>query len=323
MFSIVKYNFTFNSFSIFFNSTNLPLTNTTTFSVNQFTLNNQIYVSLENKNLANVANANTSIYILNSNGLVFNKTFTGLNVNSFTPFNYGLLLYSTFNNTYYRYFYSNDSYQGMYAPQLGTSSIVDAIYPFDNQSFIILYPGNFAILFMDSNATTFSTLSEYSFYQNSAISMQAFNIQGYKYYLLSGIDYANEFEILMQNIYYNPSDFVIPTSLTSATSITDTYNNSMPNTSYMSVSASDSNSGIAIFAIVIIILFIVGIIFIYEKNTSNRYYPPKNNSYLTRNQYNSQYSNESSIKFHNSFCQSCGASALPDDVFCQNCGSRL
>lgn len=317
-FSIVRYNFTSNSFSVFFNSTNLNPKNTTTFTVNQFKLNNRIYVSINQRNQINSLNANTSIYILDRNGIDFNKTFTGLSINTFTPFEYGLLLYSRSNSTYYKYLYSSNEYFS-FIPQFMTIYNTTSIQPFDNNTFIILNTNYIRIYNMNNNATSFLLYAGYTFNQNSSVSIQAFNLQGYKYYLLSGTNIYNEFEIFLSNVNSPPLDFIIsiPSATTSFNPQSTFY---QPTTYYYSSTTSIGNSilGTGLSLILSLIIIFVVLAFIYKKANPKGYNQPRNNTYLNRNQPASQHTFN-----QNSYCSKCGSSILPEDVFCQNCGTRI
>lgn len=318
-YSIVRYNFTADTFSIFFNSTNISLSNKTILTAHEFALNNQFYVSLTSQNSTNGANVNTTIFILNSKGLVFNKTFTGLNINTFTTFENGLILYSKSWSTYYKYFYSTGSYTSFF-PSFQNYYNATQLYPFDNNSFLLL---NFntlvAINILDNNANSFMVTHVYNFYI-SQLTMRAFIIQGTHYYLLKGIGNDGFMDFVMNNINTPPSVFLIQTTTTP----TNNYSQSSYQTgiTYSSTNSGNPLIALAVFILIIVIPILGVIVFIAKRK--DRYYPPqRNNSYSTRNQYTSRYRTQTNTKYKYQFCRNCGTAVQPEDIFCQNCGNRL
>lgn len=322
MFSIVRYDFATNLFSFFFNSTNLLNKNISIIRATEFTLNNELYVSITRQNLTNYANTNTSIFILGSNIVFYNLTFTGLNINTFTPFDYGLILYSMTASTYYKYFFSTGLYSS-FLPPFGNYYNVTELAPFDSNSFILLNFNSLAIVNIQdqNNANSFSIAQTFDLNQNP-LSVQAFVIQGQQFFLLSGLDNYNQIDFSLQDLYTAPTPFLQTTS-------------SLPyysTTSFLpaDVGTSNVNTSFAVFAIFFTI-FVLGIgaivvLVALKNNSNNRYrprYPPGSNSYLTRDQYTSQVRNNSNSIYKNSYCSNCGTLIQPGDVFCQNCGFRI
>ena len=317
-FSIVKYNFTSNLFSVSFNSTNFSNNSNPIFSVYEFTLDDQIYVSVSYQNFSNPIIENSSIYILDNKGIIFNQSVLGLNINTFTTFENGLLLYSMNSNMYYRYYFGNTQYYS-FDPQIGTIHST-AFYPFDNDSYLILNPNNIITLKMNPGATSFLITQSYDLLQNPS-SIQAFNLGIDQYYLLSGLNSYNQFEILLQNINTPPTGFNIRSTTTSSNSYYPTSQYYQTVSSY-SYSSNPSSSG-GILVLIVISFVIVAIVVVSKKIKSDRHDPPRNDSYLTRNQYFSQLNNQRTFIIKNSFCSNCGSPVFPEDIFCQNCGHRI
>ena len=218
-----------------------------------------------------------------------------------------------------------------------------AIRPFDNQSFLAVYPNNVIILKINSTNEIPSFITEYTYYtdtsslDNNKNIIQAFTQKGTKYYLLNVISPFNASNVYLFNTNQDPSQ-INPNYQNSYYQTIQQYNNPYyysSSSNYYTTSTSafitNTNSNISILGIlVILVLAAVGIaIFRNYYNKSNTYYPPRNEPYLNLNQnMNKNRTTNSSSHYdfrqpRRGFCQNCGNLTESIDVFCQNCGNRL
>lgn len=319
-FSIIKYNFADNNFTIFYQTKNLNLLYHFISNVNVFYYQNRIYSSLD---IYNNSVYNSSILVFNKSTSIFNRTFYNFYLDFFTPTDAGFLLHSVQDTYFYDYRFIIDKYSrtNINFPFIGS------LRPFSNNSFIYLasnnlYKGTIDLL---SNPSIIS-FSEFSSIDGYDLNLNAFHLTSGNYYIIGGNNNSNNYVVSINTEFDFPDGFS-PLPTTTTTTTTNPYSQyGTVTTQYAVTTTAVSSSALSIFFLILVIVFgIVGFaLYSYNQKNKNRYYPPRDNSYLHRSNNTIQnYNTNASKPLANSLCSSCGSITEPSDIFCQNCGSRL
>ena len=328
-FTILKYNYESNSFSKYF-SVQIPGPGSDKISdVNAFKLDEKIFALVTVKNINDETNSNCSIYIVNQQQILFNKTFLRLDINTFTPYSSGLILYSKNNGTFYDYQFSSSKIVA-FDTNLSYNYNVSTFKPFDNQSFLVLgsnYIKLVNITDISGNAIlhdqdTYIISNSNNFNDQSVI--QTLILQSQKYFIYGTIN-NNLFDFDIFNIAYPPNG-IQPRSSNIENSITTNATNN-------TIGPILNVSPIFILSITVIVgCIIVLIIYIKDKHKRNNDsstptrtldYEKRKNDFVEKSQNKGQNKDLNTIIIPNYSCQLCGTVNSPEDIFCQECGSRL
>ena len=215
-FTIIKYNFQTSSFSTFFKTANPPVGNQIS-DISVFSLDDKLYVSVASRNPLDFSNSDSNIFIFNDLQMIFSKHFPKIDINTFTSSGSGLLLYSMLNSTFFTYSFNDNSFTA-FIPQMSNNYNLTTLSPFDNNSFLILNYNSINFIELQNTGTSISFQYESTYYiknsnsPNDQNALQAFTIGSSKYYLFSGINQNNEFEITVQNAKTAPSSFLLKTT---------------------------------------------------------------------------------------------------------------
>ena len=222
---LVKYSFQTNSFSTILIKT-FPTNNLVQImDVRTVMIQDKFYISITTGSSDNNLNNYTSyMYIFDKQGMIFNKAFSSVAVTSFTTEADGLLLFSSYNSTFYQYSYSNDSVTQLNIQSTFNSNPL-AFSAYDNNSFLILGYDSFELMNIIS-LNYFQDIVTYSVQNNNNQNLiQAITLNGNKYYLFSGFNQNNFYEIFFASILDGPpTDFVPTTGMSSITSSTNPNN---------------------------------------------------------------------------------------------------
>lgn len=321
---IIKYVNSISSFTVFYESNNLNTSNYEIGQADAFMFDDQLFIDYNYGN-STTQNFNSSVLIFKYGQIypTINKTFNSKKITSLFPYKTGLLLYSMSKDTFYSYNYStNNIIQQIYHNGYNISSI----RPFSYTSFLSLENNSITINNVSyGTASGFQILIQnryyisnpnYPFNENT---IQAFSL-GSNYVYLLNINYNNQYVFTVDNIDVNPGTI----AYTTPTSSYYNYSTITSTQGYYTGFYTTTYSGSNILGVVLILLFIlliagIGIAYVASNKNRNRYYPPRNNSYL--NNYIDR--NQRKRVSAKNFCDSCGAMVLQEDIFCQNCGHRL
>ena len=109
-------------------------------------IQDKFYISITTGSSDNNLNNYTSyMYIFDKQGMIFNKAFSSVAVTSFTTEADGLLLFSSYNSTFYQYSYSNDSVTQLNIQSTFNSNPL-AFSAYHNNSFLILGYDSFELM---------------------------------------------------------------------------------------------------------------------------------------------------------------------------------
>lgn len=311
-FLILKYSFDLKQLTTFF-STDTTGINGNIQNVNTFMLDNKIFVSYSV--YMQVANnlIESSVFILDQNGVLFNRTFNQFYFKTFTPYQNGLLFYQNQNTTFYNYNFATDQITKlMYSNIYGFDEV---FAPFDNNSFTDLGDTDLSIVNIAQNKGIPVLNYQYSFnakrsyggnYYNQSY-IQTFILNSSKYYIFSSISYNYVFYITINKINEAPQDFFQP--------------NSGASTSFMTVGKDNNNNHQSPALWILIILGTCGVIgggFMFFKSRSSSYKPSPKSELEPE-----AHTDLASKNYVTRSCPSCGSKVIPGDLFCQNCGSKV
>lgn len=314
-FFIIKYDYQANSFSLVFLTPKLNSMFVIS-NVNVFKLDNKLFLSYTTNYSNNYLNINSNIYILEPNRILFNKTFTNLDVTTFTPYSAGLLLYSYSNSTFFNYQYTSDTV-AVFHTNIAYNANMSTFKPFNNQSFLILGYEYLMVENINYNNSVLTLQNQYTYLISNSNNqldhsvIQTFILQSQMFYVYGTINNNNLYNFDVHDIRNSPFEILLQPSST---------------ISYSSSAGLDLNSPgntDPIFIIIIVLLAMIIIPVTYAKFKK----PVVNETKLIKKGNNDQLApkkaNEKTQMIPSLTCSSCGFESKTGDVFCQNCGQKL
>lgn len=321
-FIIVKYSFSTNNFSIFFQKTypggiEVPITG--------IYKDNRIFF------LLNIMTKSSHLLILNEQGYILDKTFQNYQIETFTPVNNGFLMYLT-DNVFYFYDFTNVNYQ-LSIPNIG---YVKILRPLNNNTFVAIGTNYLSIVKVNETGQSIDLQAEYTYtinYQDDLYLQylfQALDINGMNYYMYQNQNYSSgDTYIAINHIYTTPTNYNNPLTTTTTNSYSTSQNQAQIQSTSSTVSIQTlSNNNSLIYLILLGSIFLVAgfIVFMSTRKSRN---PRRKLDFLSINNrhdktVSSSNNNVSKIVIlKSSSCSNCGGSILPDDLFCQNCGNKI
>lgn len=307
-FEIIKYSFSTNSFSVFFQSAIFKDVYIRYTDV--YKLDNKIYFSFVTRQTKPEV-SDSYIYILNSKRVIYSKIFNNLEVFFFSQTDNGLFLETSLSGFFYMYYYANNSIS---KTNLNLTIYVLAnsfIRPFSNKSLLILHGGSIEFLNVTSSAegTTFDTLHSYDLPTwVFPVIPYALDLSSGNSYLL-GYDRGNgKYVITNNNINEHPQRFVLPSVTTSSYIYLKTY----PDTNAIGEALLLGLLITNLFPILLIVF--IGSIFIIilqkVKKTKKSLMEIKGN-------------NLASVNGVKKYCSNCEYPLAKGSTYCENCGKRI
>lgn len=316
MFTIAKYSFQNNNFTIYEHSKNLSYNDYFISMVNVFFLNNKIYSSFViTDNTSTTPTQSSRVLISNMDNIVFNKTFPSMSIDFITPSSLGFLFHSYQNSKFYDYRFSSNNYI-----QIPTFiPAIDQLKPFDNNSFIIITNQILLCSFKVSQTSSVIYFNESYNLQNINYNKKlvAFTIASGSYYILGMPDSGAKYTISI----FNKNE--IPTNIMAVLTTTISLGTTNPLPQSTSTIPSSNNTGSLLILLLIILVAIGLIVFDKRKDRKNQYKPRDEMFQNTSKYQNQNVSTQKQNPILTRFCVECGSPVTPDDVFCQNCGRRI
>lgn len=328
-FFIVKYSFSTNNFTIFYN---FKYTNAV--NINGFYKDNKIYFSFSTF-------FDSYILVLNYKGLIYDQSFSYMHIQTFTATNDGFLISDTDGTLFY--YISNTYDLGVVANQTQNLKV---LRPFDNNTFVEISTNYLDIVTINGTGKTISLRPEYNYtinYQNNAnleYLFKTLDINGMKYIIYQSQNYGSgETYIAINHIYNAPTNYNGPILTTTTTNPLTSQNQvqiQSTSSTYTIYTSSKNNPSIFYILLGLVLLvagFVAFVLIVISRKKDNNNLRNENRYDRTPNRStnnppnipdNPSYTNQSSMILQkNSFCAFCGSPFSGNDIFCPKCGKRI
>lgn len=322
-FGIVKFYFSTLKYFNFYSTNVTQMGGEKIADVNVFKLDNKLFCSILSKVTSSNDVFNSTVIILNQQGVLFNRLFRDFEITTFTSYSTGLLFYSMMKNSFYNYDYQTNSINSLALSDKNFYNL-STFKPFDNNTFLVLGPNTISLYSITNSSGSLIVQSEKNYVITDSNNptdhavAEPFILQSQKWYIYKGISNTKEYTISMLSVLKPPSDFTPLSTDSNLFSTTDSV--ITPNI--------DLNFPI-LFLLLLIISVICSVYIISSKQKKNdlnknviydtnklKVYTSSQKNYGTIGQKNEKTN-------YNSFCTYCGEKFQQNDVFCMNCGKEL